>query len=222
MPSRMSPPSEPEMSLRIAASFVTTASSRRLVLGCLLHLALLSGAGSALAAQSPQEARLVQAVKQGGVTILIRHSATDPGTGDPPGFKLNECSTQRNLSDGGREQARRLGKWFRDIGVAPTSVKVSPWCRTRETAMLAFGRAEDWSALANLLSDRSRQEDQTRQVRAAIAAGADRAVDVFISHGVSISAFIDVYLQQGEMVVVRRSGAGGDRGIEVVGRLLVP
>jgi dihydroxyacid dehydratase/phosphogluconate dehydratase len=88
--------------------------------------------------------------------------------------------------------------------------------------MLAFGQSDDWSALSNLLSDRSRQEDHTKRVREAIAAQTDGAISVFVSHGVSISAFVNVYLQQGEMVVVRHAGATGDGGIEVVGRLLIP
>jgi hypothetical protein len=146
-------------------------------LSCLLALSPLLHEGSAaLAASAQDEARIVQALKQGGVTVLIRHSATDPGTGDPPGFKLSDCATQRNLSDGGREQARRLGQWFKANAIQVTAVRTSPWCRTRETATLAFGRSDDWSALSNLLSDRSRQGDQTKQVREAIAAQTDGAV----------------------------------------------
>ena len=193
------------------------------------------GAG-AFAATPSEESRLVEALRQRGVVILIRHSATDPGVGDPPGFKLSDCSTQRNLNDAGREQARRLGNWFKVHGIVPTAVWVSPWCRTRETAMLAFGRSQDWVALSNLLGDRSRQDEHARQVRDAIAAvGADK-VDVLVSHGVSINAFIDVYLQQGEMVAVRpvpaasttasttsaATGRIGTGGIEVLGRWLVP
>lgn len=179
----------------------------------------LRHAAAGAVALAPQEARLVEAMRRGGVSILVRHSATEPGTGDPPGFKLTDCATQRNLSDTGRGQARRLGQWFEANGIRPTTVRASPWCRTRETATLAFGRSEDWAALSNLLKDRSREEDHRGQVREAIAnAGAD-AIDVFVSHGVSISAFVDVYLQQGEMVVVRPVGAAG---VEVLGRLLVP
>jgi len=213
---------KPDMSFRLTLLLATS---------CLLWLSslLLDVAGfsaSAASAASPSapgeataEARLIEAVRQGGVTILIRHSATEPGVGDPPGFKLSDCATQRNLSDAGREQARRLGRWFEVHGLRPTAVRVSPWCRARETAMLTFGRAQDWDPLSNLLNDRSRQADQTSEVRKSIAGGADSTIDVLISHGVSISAFVDVYLQQGEMVVVRPARDGG---IEIVGRLLVP
>jgi broad specificity phosphatase PhoE len=176
----------------------------------------------AFAATTPEEGRLVEAVRQGGVVILLRHSATEPGVGDPPGFSLSDCATQRNLSDGGREQARRLGEWFKQNRIVPTSVRNSPWCRTRETSMLAFGRTEDWRALSNLINDGSNRPEQTREVREAIAASADKAIDIYVSHGVSISAFVDVYLQQGEFVAVRQRRGTGETGFEVVGRLLVP
>jgi len=181
--------------------------------------AATSGAPAATGTAATSEARLVESVRRGGVTILIRHSATEPGVGDPPGFNLTDCASQRNLNDAGREQARRLGRWFEANGLRPTAVRVSPWCRARETAMLAFGQSQDWIPLSNLLSDRTRQVEQTRAVRDAIVAGADGTIDVLVSHGVSISAFVDVYLRQGEMVVVRRAGDGG---IEIVGQLLVP
>ncbi len=192
---------------------------------CLTPCAMVTTSSIALAAP-PEEERLLQSIRQAGVVILIRHSATDPGVGDPPGFKLADCATQRNLSESGREQARRLGQWFAANGIRPTGVRVSPWCRTRETAALAFGRSENWAALSNLLGDRSNQDEPARQVQAAIAGVGSTAVDVLVSHGVSINAFIGVYLQQGEMVVVRPAGptgiAAGKPQVEVVGRLLLP
>jgi phosphohistidine phosphatase SixA len=189
---------------------------------CLVGLLPLLYDADAFAAPAQDEAHVVQALRRGGVAVLIRHSATEPGAGDPPGFRLSDCATQRNLNEAGRDQARRLGAWFEANAIRPATVRASPWCRARETALLAFGRVEDWNALSNLFSDGSRRQEQVGQVRAAIAAGRGADVDVFISHGVSINAFVDVYLQQGEMVVVRAAGPGADGGIEVVGRLLVP
>ena len=195
-----------------------------LAFACLLPGLMLTGAVGAT--PQPEEERLLQSLRQGGVVALIRHAATDPGVGDPPGFKLGDCATQRNLSESGREQARRLGRWFEANGIRPTSVRTSPWCRARETATLAFGRSEDWAALSNLLGDRRMQHEHAGQVQVAIDRAERGAVDVLVSHGVSINAFIGVYLQQGEMVVVRPGhGAGSSSrqpAIEVVGRLLVP
>ena len=116
---------------------------------------------------------------------------------------MDDCPTQRNLSEPGRAQARRIGQWFRQHGIEPTVIRASPWCRTRETAMLAFGRSEDWPALSNLLAGRSRQDERAKEVLDAIASIGAKDLPVLVSHGVTIDAFIGEYLQQGEMVVVR-------------------
>jgi hypothetical protein len=76
--------------------------------------------------------------KAGGQVVVIRHSSTEPGIGDPPGFRLDDCSTQRNLSAAGREEARRIGAAFRDRGVPVGRVLSSRWCRSLETTLLAF------------------------------------------------------------------------------------
>lgn len=84
----------------------------------------------------------------GGVVIAFRH-ALAPGTFDPPGFRLDDCSTQRNLNDEGRAQAQRIRAWFRERLLSPAAVRSSPWCRCVDTARLAFGRAEPWPALGS-------------------------------------------------------------------------
>ncbi|BEU96027.1 histidine phosphatase family protein [Acidovorax sp. DW039] len=87
-------------------------------------------------------------VQQGGLVVAMRH-ATAPGTFDPPGFRLGDCSTQRNLSEEGRSQARRAGQWFAQRGLRPAAVRSSPWCRCVDTATLAFGPPEVWAALGS-------------------------------------------------------------------------
>ncbi len=188
-----------------------------------------------------QLVQLAEGMRQGGLVLLLRHAETVPGVGDPPGFRPNDCPTQRNLNEAGRAQARRLGQWFRQNGIAPTRVLSSPWCRARETASLAFGSAEDWPALSNLIADRSRQAVHAAEVLDAIAKVGPQDLLVLVSHGVTINAFIGEYLQQGEMVIVRpaagaasagkaHAGAapgsataqGGRREVEIVGRLMVP
>jgi len=78
-------------------------------------------------------------LKGGGQVILIRHAITTPGVGDPPSMRVDDCSTQRNLTDEGRRDARRLGERFRAHGLVVDRVLSSPWCRCLETARLAFG-----------------------------------------------------------------------------------
>lgn len=88
------------------------------------------------------------ALRAGGVVAAFRH-ALAPGTFDPPGFRAGDCSTQRNLSEEGRAQARQLGQWFTARTLQPSRVRSSPWCRCVDTATLAFGRAQAWDALAS-------------------------------------------------------------------------
>ncbi len=109
----------------------------------------------ATAATSDEDA-LWQKLRGGGVTVLMRHAATDPGIGDPPGFKLNQCATQRNLSDAGRQDARRIGAAFRRHGVAPGAVWSSRWCRCLDTARMAFGSVVPEPGLDSMFNDDER------------------------------------------------------------------
>ena len=83
----------------------------------------------------------------GGWILMMRHEQTVPGVGDPPGFRLDDCSTQRNLSDQGRVRARRAGEVMRSAAIRLSVVRAGRWCRVRETAELAYGPFEIWLAL---------------------------------------------------------------------------
>src|SRR5206468_1235478 len=100
-------------------------------------LALAAGASPARGDET-----LWTLLRDGGHVILLRHAATDRTFGDPPGFRLDDCSTQRNLIDEGRAQAKRLGAALRARAVPVGRVLSSQWCRCLETARLAFGRVE--------------------------------------------------------------------------------
>jgi phosphohistidine phosphatase SixA len=112
-----------------------------LVLGPALPTAWAKDAGGGQALQPKLEGQaLVDALKQGGHVILLRHTATEPVTPDPDLFDLNDCSTQRGLSEKGRSQAVSMGKAFRKLGIPVGEVLSSPYCRCQETGKLAFGR----------------------------------------------------------------------------------
>ncbi len=150
--------------------------------------------------------------------VLFRH-AQAPGVGDPPQFKLGDCATQRNLSAEGREQARRLGERFRARGVQVGAVRTSQWCRTRETAELAFpGQARDAPAFNSFFGDYGSAPAQTAAALAELAAWRGPGVLVVVTHQVNITALTGVYPASGEGVVVRRR-ADGAAGVEVVGRV---
>ena len=170
-------------------------------------------------AQDDDAARTWARLREGGHVILIRHASTVPGVGDPPGFKVGDCSTQRNLSAAGREEARRLGARLKAERVAISKVYTSPWCRCQETARLAFGGAEDWEPLSSFFESPHLEADATESVRKRISGYSRRPANgnvVMVTHNVNIAALTQLSIAQAEMVVVRPDGCCG---LKVVGRL---
>jgi len=155
---------------------------------------------------------------QGGAVVLLRH-APAPGTGDPADFRLDDCATQRNLSDEGRAQARAVGEAFRERGVAVGRVLSSRWCRSLETARLAFGEeTEPFPPLDSFFADREDEPEQTEAVRREIAAwaGAEDTL-VLVTHQVNITALTGIVPAQGEAVVLEPAADG----FAILGRLRI-
>lgn len=187
----------------------------RLLLAALL-VGVSVGAAPALA-QSDAWALL----KQAGHVVFMRHSEApgSGGYGDPPGYRLDDCATQRNLSEDGRAHARRTGEAFAKNGVTFDRVLTSLWCRCRDTALLAMGReAEPMQALSNLVGRQQHAAAQVEAVRAYLA-GLDAGTRVLlVTHGIVINALTGISPASGEMVIVR-PGPGG--APVVAGRLRV-
>jgi len=124
-------------------------------------------------------------LRRGGVVIAFRH-ALAPGTFDPPGFRLDDCSTQRNLDDEGRAQAWRIAQWFQARRLAPREVWSSPWCRCIDTATLAFGGArrepELGSPRGDGVSAGEAASAQRRLRRALVAASSQPGFAVWVTH----------------------------------------
>lgn len=157
-------------------------------------------------------------LKAGGNVLLIRHAASGPGTGDPSGFFLGDCKTQRNLSEAGREEARRLGRALKWRAVAVSEVRASRWCRTLETAELAFGHPPvAWEALDALEQAPDREAERARAVIALADTVRPPQNIALVTHAANIRALTGIAPTTAEIVVVR--GAGGK--IRVVGRLPV-
>jgi broad specificity phosphatase PhoE len=147
---------------------------------------------------------LWQALKKGEHVLLMRHAETVPGIGDPLGFNLNDCATQRNLSDAGRAQARAWGASFVANGVAVGGVFSSRWCRCMDTARLAFGRIDTWPALNSHFDSPQFAALQAEQVNGGIAVRMQKnKVLVLVTHQVNISAIAGVTLGIGEAVVLK-------------------
>ena len=169
------------------------------------------------AAEEASPAALWTALRSGGHSAIMRH-AEAPGTGDPAGFRLDDCSTQRNLSAAGREQARRIGQRFRDQGVEIARVLSSRWCRCLETArLLELGPVEPYPTLDSFFQQAERGPQQTADLRRFVSEVRNGPSLVLVTHQVNITALTGVFPQAGEMVVVRPGGHGE---FTVLGRLL--
>jgi broad specificity phosphatase PhoE len=180
--------------------------------------ALALGFASAARADDPL---VWKELRRGGTVLLIRHASTEPGLGDPPGFRLDDCSTQRNLSAKGREESVRIGERMRREKVPIARVFTSPWCRCRETGTLAFGRAEDWEPLSSFFDFPDREAEFTESVKKRIAGYLLRSPGgnvVMVTHNVNIAALTKLSVAAGEIVVVRPDGCCG---LRTLGRILV-
>jgi hypothetical protein len=93
-----------------------------------------------------------EALRTPGAVVVVRHSYA-PGTFDPPTARIDDCTTQRNLDEAGRAQARKIGEEFKRHGIAVGAVFSSPLCRCMDTGRLAFGQAEAWRPLMGSLRD---------------------------------------------------------------------
>ena len=173
-----------------------------------LPLVLLAGMPAAAEAAAWEALR-------GGAIALFRHAAA-PGTGDPAGMRLGDCSTQRNLDEAGRAQARRIGEAFRTQGVAVGAVLTSRWCRAAETADLAFpGLARAEPAFDSFFADREEGPARTARARRILLDWGGPGALVVTTHQVNVTALTGVVPSSGEGVVLKRSG--GD--LVVVGRV---
>ncbi|HEY8359429.1 MAG TPA: histidine phosphatase family protein [Ramlibacter sp.] len=143
------------------------------------------------------------AVAAPAAVVLFRH-ATAPGLSDPPGFRLDDCATQRNLDAAGRAEAQRIGERFRAAGIQVGAVLTSQWCRTRETAQLAFGPdVRDEPAFNALRESGSARDAQVARALDLLAAWRGPGTLVVITHQVNISAITGSGAVSAEGVVVR-------------------
>ena len=152
----------------------------------------------------------LQILAQPGHVLLLRH-ANASGVGDPPRMVLGDCSTQRNLDDRGRAQAKKLGERLRAAGVRDVRVYTSQWCRCRETArLLDIGSVEELPALNSFFDQPETKESHVKALKAFIdrLPREGRPV-VFITHQVTITALTGYFPASGEGLVVKLRDGGG-------------
>lgn len=157
------------------------------------------------------------ALETAGLVVLMRH-AEAPGTGDPPDFKLDDCATQRNLSDGGRAQAARIGERLRQLGVDQARVLSSQWCRCLETArLLDLGPVKEMPALNSFFGRQEEEKDRTTQLRQFLAdLPRDGKPVVLVTHQVTVTALTGIFPVSGEAVLLRVNGTPDPERIDRV------
>jgi broad specificity phosphatase PhoE len=159
------------------------------------------------------------ALRQGGHVALVRH-ATAPGTGDPPGFRLDDCATQRNLSPAGRAQAKAIGVNLRWHGIRIDGVYSSQWCRCLETArLMGLGEVIALPVLNSFFAEPDREPRQMAELRVWLAEQPQAGALVLVTHQVVITALTGIVPASGE-IVVARPAQGGD--LRLVGRIPAP
>ena len=176
----------------------------------------LAAALPATAAETPSEsltgAALLQTLRGGGLILYFRHTSTDFGQNDDAMSGYEDCARQRNLTDNGRDEARRIGAAIKRLDIPIGDVLVSPFCRTRETAQLIFGRATVAPAVRGGPA-RPETNDRYAELRKLLSTPPRAGTNLAIaSHGNPFRAVTDTqYLAEGEAAVIRPLGAQGFR-----------
>lgn len=198
---------------------MTRAMERALsaALALVFLLMALSVAGTARAQAEEQDGLWRQFAQGGGVVALMRH-AYAPGGGDPDNFTIGDCSTQRNLNETGRGQARATGDLMREKGIGEVALYSSQWCRCLETArLLGYGEPEKMPALNSLHGRPENREPQMKKLKRFLAGlPADAQPHMLVSHNATIRALTGEFTASGAIVLAKSDGEGG---VTVLGRI---
>ena len=160
---------------------------------------------------NPASASLLSDLQDGHHVLLMRH-ADAPGIGDPTGYKLEQCSTQRNIDEHGKQQARRIGEWLSKQGVQESIVLSSPWCRCLDTArLLNKGVVGIESALGSFFDDMRQEQAQTlaleRLIKSELSKKQMKPI-ILVTHHVNIQAYTSKVVGVGDMVLVKVNNEG--------------
>lgn len=151
-------------------------------------------------------ANLASDLNDGQHVLLMRH-ADAPGYGDPKGYQLDKCSTQRNLGDYGKKQSVLIGDWLKNQGITSANVISSQWCRCMDTAkLLNIGPVQISPALGSFFDDMSLEKQQTKELEKLIQSNLNsnnKAPLILVTHHVNIQAYTGKVVNVGDMVLVK-------------------
>lgn len=156
-----------------------------------------------------------EALRSGKAFVLLRH-AIAPGTGDPPGMRIGACETQRNLSAEGREQAGRIGDFFRENGIREASLHSSQWCRCLDTAdLLGLGSVSQQPLLNSFFGEPENGRAQTEALKTWLTSRPSDLPLVLVTHQVNITGLTSIVPRSGELVFATLDAGGA---VSVIGR----
>ena len=159
------------------------------------------------------EDKILESLKEGGKIIFIRH-AYAPGGGDPQNFNINDCSTQRNLSDEGINQSKLIGEFFKTNKIKIDKVLSSEWCRCKDTAKFAFNDFETFDALNSFFSAKfaKNEKKQIMDLKNYIKNWKSNKNLILVTHYVVISSILNIAVSSGEIVI-------SDKNYEIIGSI---
>lgn len=184
----------------------------------MLRLATIAAAILLLAGLPASATEAGWALLRNGGQVIFLVNANAPGSGDPANFDIENCRTQRNLSDRGRQQARRIGALISARAEPVEQVYASRYCRTLQTARLAFGDGlvEEMAALDPPSEDAEASKSAAQEVIELIRSYSGSGNIVLVTHAESVKAFVGITPREGEAVIV----APTDEGIHIIGRIV--
>jgi phosphohistidine phosphatase SixA len=157
------------------------------------------------------QTELANAMQDGHHVLLMRH-ADAPGYGDPQGYQLNQCSTQRNLGERGRIQAQAIGEWLAKQSITKAQLYSSAWCRCLDTAtLLNKGQVKKEAALGSFFDDMSQAKKQTEDLAKLIQTERIKypnAPIIMVTHHVNIESYTGKVLNSGDMILVKINSSG--------------
>jgi phosphohistidine phosphatase SixA len=172
------------------------------MVSAMLRILAIIALVSAVSPAAAEASAAWEALRQGGHVALMRHADAPGGAGDPSGFRLDDCSTQRNLSERGRAEAVAIGASMKANGISFSKIISSPWCRCLETARLMdVGPVEVEPTFSNAFVLRDRREELKQGAIAMLNAWKEGTLLV-ATHGANIQALSGVSAASGEIIVV--------------------
>ncbi len=157
--------------------------------------------------------QVLENLKRGGNLIFIRH-AYAPGGGDPDNFDINDCLTQRNLSEIGRNQSKKIGEFFKEYQIPIDKVISSEWCRCKETALIAFSDYETESFLNSFFSEnfRKNKDSQIKNLKSYVRKWDKKNNLILVTHYVLILEILDYAPSSGEIII-------SDSNFKLIGKI---